>query len=58
MQQKGAPTMNTFVSTLFRDVTCAAAALVITLVLSVAFVQSTAEPYGVHAAAATAQHQA
>ena len=49
--------MNAFVSTLFRDATCAAAALLITWVLSVAFVQSTAEPYGVHAAA-TAQHQA
>ena len=50
--------MNAFVSNLFRDVTCAAAALVITLVLSAAFVQSTAEPYGVHAAATTSQHQA
>ena len=49
--------MNAFVSNLFRDVTCAAAALLITWVVSVAFVESTAAPYGAHAAV-TAQHQA
>jgi hypothetical protein len=35
------PIMNTFVSTLYRDLTCGAAAILITLVLSAAFVQST-----------------
>jgi opacity protein-like surface antigen len=33
--------MNTFVSTLYRDLTCGAAAILITLVLAAAFVQST-----------------
>jgi len=33
--------MNPFVSTVYRDVTCAAAAVLITLLLSAAFVQST-----------------
>ena len=41
--------MNTFTSTLVRDVTCAAAATVITLVLGMSFVTATAEPYGAHA---------
>jgi hypothetical protein len=34
--------MNTFVSTLSRDLTCAAAALLISLVVSMSFVHSTA----------------
>jgi hypothetical protein len=34
-------TMNTFVSTLTRDLTCAAAAAVISLVVALSFVQST-----------------
>ena len=34
--------MSAFVSTLYRDLTCAAAAALITLVLSASFVQSTA----------------
>ena len=38
------------VSTLYRDVTCGAAAAVITLILSVAFLQSTSVPPGMHAA--------
>ena len=33
--------MNPYVSTLYRDVTCGAAAILITLLLSAAFVQST-----------------
>jgi len=46
--------MNAFASTLYRDVTCAAAAILITLVLSVSFVQSTsAAPFNAQASAAT-----
>ncbi|HTT42554.1 MAG TPA: hypothetical protein VMG33_05740 [Steroidobacteraceae bacterium] len=41
--------MNTFTSTLVRDVTCAAAATVITLLLGMSFVSATAAPYGAHA---------
>jgi hypothetical protein len=37
--------MNTL-NVLYRDLTCAAAALVITLVMGLSFVQSTAVPYG------------
>jgi hypothetical protein len=48
-------TMNNLASTLYRDVTCAAAAVVITVALSLSFVQSTsAAPFQV-APAATAQ---
>jgi len=36
--------MNTFASTLYRDFTCGAAAVLITLILSAAFVQSTSVP--------------
>jgi len=36
--------MNTFVSTLTRDLTCAAAAAVITLIAAASFVQSTSAP--------------
>jgi hypothetical protein len=42
--------MNAYVSTVFRALTCGAAAALITLILSVTFVQSTAVPPGVHAA--------
>ena len=46
--------MNPFVSTLYRDLTCGAAALVITLILSAAFVQSTSVAPGTHAQTAHA----
>ncbi len=40
--------MTTFPTTLYRNVTCAAAAVLITLVVSLSFVQSTsAAPFGV-----------
>ena len=42
--------MNTF-ATLYRDLTCAAAAAVISVVASLSFVTSTAVPPGAHAAA-------
>ena len=42
--------MNTF-NSLYRDLTCAAAAAVITLVMGLTFVQSTAVPYAARAAA-------
>ena len=45
--------MNTTVTTLYRDVTCGAAAALITLILSAAFIQSTSVPPGMHAATAT-----
>jgi hypothetical protein len=41
--------MNSFASTLYRDLTCAAAAALITLVFSLSFVQSTSVPPGTHA---------
>jgi hypothetical protein len=41
--------MNTFVARVYRDLTCGAAAAVITAVLGLAFVQSTSVPYGMHA---------
>jgi hypothetical protein len=44
-------TMNTFVSTLYRDLTCAVAAILITAVLGMSFVASTAVPPGTHAPA-------
>jgi hypothetical protein len=44
--------MNTFATTLYRDLTCGAAATLITLVLSLSFLQSTSVPPGVHAAPA------
>jgi hypothetical protein len=43
--------MNSFASTLYRNVTCAAAAALITLVLSLSFLQSTSVPPGTHAGA-------
>ncbi|HEY0766685.1 MAG TPA: hypothetical protein VGD47_01900 [Steroidobacteraceae bacterium] len=50
-------TMNSFASTLYRDVTCAAAAVLITLVFSLSFVQSTSVAPGQNAHAIAA-HQA
>jgi hypothetical protein len=44
--------MNAYVSMALRDLTCGAAAALITLILSVTFVQSTSVPPGIHAAAA------
>jgi hypothetical protein len=54
-------TMNTFVSALYRDVTCGTAAVLITLLLSVAFVQSTSvapgtRPEARHALALQSAH--
>jgi hypothetical protein len=46
--------MNAFVSTLSRDLSCAAAALLISLVVSASFVQSTATVATAHAPAQTA----
>jgi hypothetical protein len=43
--------MNTFVSALYRDLTCGAAAILITLGLSAAFVQSTSVAPGQAASA-------
>jgi len=41
--------MNAFVSALYRDLTCAAAAAAITLVMAVTFVHSTSVPPGMQA---------
>jgi len=41
--------MNPLAATLYRDVTCGAAAILITVLLSLTFVQSTALPPGMHA---------
>jgi hypothetical protein len=43
--------MNTFNPHLYRDVTCGAAAALITLILSLTFVQTTSLPPGMHQAA-------
>ena len=49
--------MNSFVSTLYRDLTCATAAALIALVLSVSFVKSTsAAPFGITPAAEQSVH--
>ncbi len=40
--------MNTFTSMLYREVACGAAATLITLLLSLTFVQSTSIPPGAH----------
>jgi hypothetical protein len=46
-------TMTTFAATLYRDVTCAAAAILITFMVSASFVQSTsAAPFQVQSPAA------
>ena len=41
--------MNALFATLYRDLTCAAASVVITLILAGSFVQSTSVPPGTHA---------
>jgi hypothetical protein len=41
--------MNNILSTLYRDVTCGAAAALITLIAGLGFVQATALPPGMHA---------
>jgi hypothetical protein len=46
--------MNRFVSALYRDLSCAAVAVLLTLVASAAFVQSTSVAPGAHAPASTA----
>ena len=43
--------MNTFAPYLYRDLTCGAAAALITLILSLTFVQTTSLPPGTHQAA-------
>jgi hypothetical protein len=47
--------MNAFVSSLSRDLTCAAAALLISLVASMSFLHSTATAPGAHAPNAMAR---
>jgi hypothetical protein len=49
-------TMNSFASTLYRDLTCAAAAALITLVFGLSFVASTSVAPGHGARAAVASH--
>jgi uncharacterized protein YsxB (DUF464 family) len=49
--------MNAIISELYRDLVCAAASALITLVLAVSFVESTSVPYGMHAAVSTTQAQ-
>jgi hypothetical protein len=50
--------MNAFISAAYRDLTCAAAALLITVVMGASFVQSTATAPGTYVAAAMAVQQA
>ena len=47
--------MNTFVSALYRDLTCAAAAVLISVVVGMSFVQSTATAPAVQTVTASAQ---
>ena len=47
--------MNAIVSTLYRDLTCAAAAVLISTVIGASFVHSTATAPGVHAQVAAAR---
>ena len=47
--------MNAFVSSLYRDLTCAAAALLISMVIGASFVQSTATAPGAYAPVAAAR---
>ena len=47
--------MNAIVSSMYRDFTCAAAALLISLVIGASFVQSTATAPGTYAAVSTAR---
>ena len=44
--------MNAVISSLYRDLTCAAAAVLISLVIGMSFVQSTATVPGAHSPAA------
>ena len=46
--------MNAFTSVLYRDLTCAAAAILISLVLAMSFVQSSAAPAGMQTVTITA----
>jgi hypothetical protein len=48
--------MNAFVTALYRDVTCAAAAAAITLVIGMGFVRSTAVAPGMPASTTAATH--
>jgi hypothetical protein len=50
--------MNAYVSAVYRDLTCAAAALLISVIVGASFVQSTATAPGPHAAAARVALQA
>jgi len=43
--------MNSFASAIYRDLTCGAAAALITVISGLAFVQSTSVPPGAHAGA-------
>jgi len=45
--------MKTFVAVLYRDLTCAAASAIITLIFAMSVVESTSVPPGTHAATAT-----
>ena len=45
--------MNATLDNFFRDLTCAAAAVAVTLIVSLSFVESTAVAPGAHAAAGT-----
>jgi hypothetical protein len=47
--------MNAFVATLYRDLTCAAAAVLISVVVGMSFVQSTATAPATQAVSAPAQ---
>jgi len=49
--------MNAFASTLYRDLTCAAAAVLISLVVGMSFVQSTATAPATHAPGAAVVQQ-
>ena len=48
--------MNAFAAQLYRDVTCAAAAVLITLVIGLSFVESTSAVAQPHSAHQQAQH--
>jgi hypothetical protein len=49
--------MNAILATAYRDLTCAAAAAVITLVLALSFLQATSIPPGMHAPTSAAVAQ-
>jgi len=46
--------MNSFIAIAYRDLTCAAAALLITLIVGASFVESTAVAPGTHASTSAA----